>query len=396
MDELIARDLCDQDLYKYSMGQLVFRQFDNAIAKSRYTNRSKDKSYPKGFAGRLMEQVKGMADLRLSQQMYQFFKDNCPWLRETYLQWLRGFRYDPSQVNAWQNEDGSLEIEITGPWFEQIYWEVPLLFTVTQLSRTHGGNLLPMLPDWREKIDEKGRRMHQAGVNWIDFGTRRRAAYMVQDAVNSVMKQYAPTPDHPSGFRGTSNPYLAMKYGLKAHGTNAHELTMAMQAKYGLAACNKATMDHWVAEFGGALGIALPDTITSKVFLRDFNAMYARLYDGVRQDSGEPKVIGDLFIDHYQKLGIDPMSKLLVPSDSLNTDKAIDLHNYFKNRIKTTMGIGTHLTNDVGWLASNHVIKLVQIDFGHGFQNVIKLSDEAGKETGDKQTVEDGKRTLRI
>jgi nicotinate phosphoribosyltransferase len=404
MDELIPRDLCDTDLYKMGMGQLVFRQFDGAIAKYRYINRAKDKSYPKGFADRLMEQVRGMADLRLTSNMYQFFKSKCPFLRETYLQWFRGYRYDPSQVRAWQNADGTLEIEITGRWFETIYWEVPLLYIITQLSRTINGSLSTMAPGWEHKIEEKARRLAQAGVNWIDFGTRRRASYSVQDKVNELMEGYYPRADAEKEeaangkigvFRGTSNPYFAMKYNLTAHGTCAHEIIMAMQARYGLAMCNVMMMKHWVEEFGGNLGIALTDTITTPVFLRDFDRMYARLFDGVRQDSGDPKVIGDMFIAHYQKLGIDPMSKVLVLSDSLNTDKAIELHQYFKGRIKTTMGIGTHLTNDVGWTPSNHVIKLVEIDFGHGFQPLLKLSDDVGKELGG-DLIADAIKVLRI
>jgi len=395
--ELISQDFCDTDLYKISQGQLVFRQFDNAIAKYRYTNRAKDKAYPVGFADRLMEQVRGMKDLHLTDQMYHFFKLKCPWLRETYLQWLRGYRFNPHQVNAWQDGNGNLEIEITGPWFETIYWEVPLLYIVTQLSRTsENGNLNPMLGHWKDIITEKAVRLSNAGVNWIDFGTRRRSAYVVQDAVCEIMKAYAPLEPQSNGFRGTSNAYLAMKHRLTAHGTNAHELTMAMQSLYGLTMCNKATMDHWIGEFGGNLGIALTDTITTPVFLRDFDPKYARLYDGLRQDSGDPKVIGDMYIAHYEKLGIDPQSKVIVFSDGLNTDKAIDLHNYFKGRIKTTMGIGTHLTADVGWLACNHVIKLVEIDFGHGFLPLLKLSDDIGKNLGSTQLIEDAMRTLRI
>lgn len=392
MNDLIPRDLADNDLYKFTMGQVVFRQFDNAIARYRYTNRAKDKSYPNGFAEQVMEQVNGMANLSLTEDMYRYFKARCPWLRETYLQWLRCYRYNPSQVKATQDASGALSIEVEGPWFETIYWEVPLLYIVSELA--NAGKTMDS--NWRSKIDGKAQRLLYAGVNWIDFGTRRRAAFAVQDEVCRIMKRFAPTPEHPSGFRGTSNPYLGMKHDLTSHGTNAHELTMAMQAKYGLAMCNRATMEHWVEEFGGYLGIALTDTVTTPVFLRDFDQMYARLYDGVRQDSGDPKVIGDMYIEHYKRLGIDPTTKILVLSDSLTTDKAVDLHNYFKGRIKVTMGIGTHLTNDVGWAAANHVIKLTEINFGHGFQPLLKLSDDVGKHLGGSQLIEDAFRTLRI
>jgi nicotinate phosphoribosyltransferase len=399
MDDLIPRDFADNDLYKFTMGQVVFRWFDRAIAKYRYTNRSLNKVYPKGFADRVMDQVRGMSALAFSESMYQFFKTKCPWMRETYLQWLRGFRFNPRQVKAWQDENGELHIEIVGLWFETIYWEVPLLYIVSQLAHTKAdGTMDAFVENWREMISTKAKRLAEAGVNWIDFGTRRRAAFEVQDAVVDIMKEYPANPLAPNlgGFRGTSNPYLAMKYGLTAHGTNAHELAMAMQAKYGMVMCNKATMDHWIAEFEGSLGIALTDTVTTPVFLRDFNAFYARLYDGVRQDSGDPKTIGEMYVGHYKKLNIDPLSKMVVFSDSLNVDKAIGLHQHFLNRIRTTMGIGTHFTNDVGWPPSNHVIKLVEIDFGHGFIPLLKMSDDFGKLLGGNVLYEDAKRVLRI
>ena len=203
---------------------------------------------------------------------------------------------------------------------------------------------------------------------------------------------------HPTTgvFRGTSNPYLGMRHDLTSNGTTAHELTMAFQALYGLEMCNQKTMDHWIEEYRGSLGIALTDTVTTPVFLRSFDRYYAKLYDGCRQDSGDPKKIGDMIIAHYKSLDIDPMSKILVLSDALTTDKAINLHNYFLGRIKTTMGIGTHLSNDVGWLASNHVIKLVEIDFGHGFRPLLKLSDDVGKIVGGKRFAIDGMRQLHI
>lgn len=394
MDELITRDLCDNDLYKFTMGQVAWRQFDTAVAKYSYINRATDKRYPKNFAERLMEQVKGMADLRFTKKMYDFYKAKCPWLKETYLQWLRQFRFDWNQVKATQDADGNLSVDITGPWFETIYWEVPLLFTITQLARTsENGALSPMLGHWVDLIHEKGAKLAAAGVNWIDFGTRRRAAYVVQDNVCQAFRRYV-SEDGNSGFRGTSNPYLAMKYNLRPNGTYAHELVMAMQARYGLLMCNERAMHHWAEEYRGNLGIALTDTLTTPIFLRDFDSYYAQLFTGVRQDSGDPATIGEMVIAHYQKLGIDPRHKLLVFSDSLDVEKAIALHNRFNGRIKTTMGIGTHLTNDVGWIASNHVIKMVAIDFGHGPTPLLKMSDDKGKVTGSDQQYADACRTL--
>lgn len=384
MNDLIPQDLCDTDLYKFSMGQVVFNQFPLAYAKYRYTNRAANKSYRPGFADEVKEQLVGMSDLALTKAMYAFFKEKTPWLKETYLQWLKSFRFKPEQVNAWQDSDGLLNIEIEGPWFETIYWEVPILYIVTYLSHcTKGGASYPMSSFWEQTIIEKSQRLSRAGLNWMDFGTRRRATFEVQDAVCRIMKEHAPL------FRGTSNPYLAMRHSIKPNGTYAHELPMAMQALYGPLMSNKMAMEHWVQEYRGNLGIALPDTLTTKVFLNDFDTYYAKLFDGIRQDSGNPKVIGNMVIDHYNKINVNPLDKILVFSDSLNVEKAIDLHEYFKGRIRTTFGIGTNLTNDVGWEPSNHVIKLISIDFGKGMKELIKLSDDPGKALGESQLVQD-------
>ena len=397
VDDLIPRDLCDTDTYKLSMGQVVFNQFPHAIARYSYTNRAVSKVYPKGFAERLREQFAGMKDLRFTSKMHDYFKLRCPWLKETYLQWLRGYRFDSKQIKVSQDANGQLDIEIEGPWFETIFWEVPILYIVTQLSRTdpNTGSLIPFAPEWREKIRDKAVALDNAGVNWIDFGTRRRASYSVQEAVVEDMRQHIDISGK-FGFRGTSNPYLAMKFNIQAFGTFAHELPMAMQAIYGIPMSNKMAMEHWVKEYRGDLGIALTDTLTTASFLNDFDTYYAKLFDGVRQDGGDAKVIGDMVIDHYKKLRINPLEKIIVFSDSLNVEKVIMLQEYFKGRIKTTFGIGTNLTNDVGWLPSNHVIKLTEIDFGKGFIPLVKISDNKEKNVGKIEMIDFAMKSLRI
>lgn len=204
------------------------------------------------------------------------------------------------------------------------------------------------------------------------------------------MKDYAPY------FRGTSNPFLAQKYHLKPFGTYAHEIVMAMQAIYGPLTCNEKAMHHWVREFQGNLGIALTDTLTTGFFLRSFGAFYAKLFDGVRLDSGNLQELGDLLIRHYESLHIDPASKLLVFSGDLTASSAIEIANHFHGRINTTMGIGTSLTNDVGCKPPNQVIKLVGLDAGYGFTDVVKIPDSAGKTIGTDQAIRDVLRTLKI
>ena len=333
-----------------------------------------------------------MADLSLSRESMAFMSHYCPWLKPTYLQWLRQYRYRPEQVEVAQDGEGRLSIDIRGPWFETIYWEVPLLFIVSELDSADSatGRPLEKAKDWRDRIRQKAERLAGAEVNWIDFGSRRRFDFETEDAVCEIMKDYAPF------FRGTSNPFLAMKHGLKPFGTYAHETVMAMQAIYGPLTCNDRAMHHWVREFQGDLGIALTDTLTTEVFLRSFGPFYAKLFDGVRIDSGVPEDRGDLMIRHYESLNIDPASKLLAFSDSLTDRRAIEIARYFKGRIKTTMGIGTFLTNDVGYKAPNQVIKLIAMDVGYGFTSLVKLSDSEGKYVGTTEAIQDVLRAVKL
>jgi nicotinate phosphoribosyltransferase len=387
----LIQDLCDSDLYKFSMGQVCFHQFPEVQAVYRYTNRAQEKGYRAGFVGEVREQIERMAELSLSGEMFEFFRQRCPWLKLTYLQWLRQYRFKPEQV-ALSQEGGELQVEVRGPWFETIYWEVPLLCIISELSGIDPatGAMIPRAADWAERITAKAEAMAAGGVHWIDFGTRRRFDFGTQDTVCERMKPFGPN------FRGTSNPFLAMRHGINVFGTYAHELVMAMQALYGLQRSNELAMEHWVREYRGDLGIALTDTLTTDVFLRSFDKFYAKLFDGVRQDSGCPFALGEKYIAHYEKLGIDPCSKVVVFSDSLDTEKAIALARHFKDRIKTTMGIGTHLTNDVGHPAPNHVIKLVEVDCGNGPTPLLKLSDDMGKITGSDGLVADAMRMLNI
>jgi nicotinate phosphoribosyltransferase len=373
--------LTDNDLYKFTMGQ-VTHDFPQAVVRYRFINRDRREFRP-GFAGELRTQVDARADLTLSSEEFDWFRQACPWLRLGYLQWLRQFRFDPRQVRV-EQEGTDLRVEVEGPWIEAIYWEVPLLGMISEL---HFKDATPA-PDWEQRLQSKAERLTKAGVSWIDFGTRRRFSLAVQDRVCAVGKHFAPQ------FRGTSNPYFAMKHGLAPQGTFAHELPMALQAKVGVRSCNRVAMDTWVRHYRGDLGIALTDTVTTDVFLRDFDKYYAKLFDGVRLDSGDPADVAERFLAHYERLKIETFAKILVFSDSLNTEKAVALHERFKGRVKTTMGIGTHLTNDVGHKPLNIVIKLTEANFGDGWVGLVKLSDDTGKHTGDPADVASARRVL--
>ena len=373
--------LLDNDLYKFTMGQVV-HDYGDAIVRYQFINRDRRPFRP-GFAAELRKAVDAMAGLALRDDEHAWLRRCAPWLKPAYTDWLRRFRYDPREVHIDQHGP-DLRIVVEGRWTEAIYWEVPLLALVSEL---HFKDATPA-PDWIDRLRAKADRLAAPGVSWVDFGTRRRFSYAVHDSVCAALEPYAPL------FRGTSNPHLAMKHGLSPQGTFAHELPMALQAKAGPREANRAALDAWVAHYRGDLGIALTDTLTTGVFLRDFDKYYAKLFDGVRLDSGDPFDAGERILAHYASLKIDAACKVLVFSDALTTEKAVALHERFKDRVKTTMGIGTHLTNDVGHKPLNIVMKLTHADFGNGWVGLVKLSDDPGKYTGNARDIENVKRAV--
>ena len=385
--EPIIKSMLDDDLYKINMGSVVFHMFPRAKARYRFTNRN-NTPFPKGFDYFLRLQIVSLASLRLQDSEAAWLK-TITYIRPTYIEWLEGYRMDPSEVHVRLTEDGALEVTIgignDAYWYRAIFWEVKLMaiiselyFRMTNQTATDG---------WEQKIADKAKKLSDAGCYWIDFGTRRRYSYTIQDRVVQIMKNY-------KGFLGTSNPHLAHKYGVNAHGTYAHESVMAMSALYGARMANKMWMKHWSEHFEGNVGVALTDTFTTGNFLQDFGTYEARLFDGVRQDSGSPAEWGEKMLAHYMKLGIQTSNKRFVFSDNLNVDKYIALHNKFQPFAQPVGGIGTHFTNDVGVKALNMVIKLSEANFGNGWVNVVKLSDDDGKHSGHPDAIDLAKREL--
>lgn len=391
----IIKSILDTDWYKITMGQVVFHKFPDAVAKYKFINRGKTQ-FPEGFAEALRKEVNAMGKLRLSYKEIDWLDSNwC--MGMDYVSYLADFRFKPKQVIINQNSV-ELEVGVEGPWKETIFWEVPLMAIISELYFKMTGK------EYDEKLfimksELKATKMKQAGVKWSDFGTRRRFSFKTQEQLNKVMNRY-----RLDGFVGTSNPYFAMKFNLEPIGTYAHEAIMAMQAYCGVFNSNREWMKLWCQEYDYYMRIALTDTLTTDVFLKQFDLEAAISFAGVRQDSGEPAEFARKIIDHYKKLGIDPMTKKIVFSDSLDADKAVKLHETFSNEIQCVMGIGTNLTNDCypsnQIMASpyhkplNMVIKLTDIDFGNGMVPVVKLSDDKGKHTGNSEVIERVKNKL--
>jgi nicotinate phosphoribosyltransferase len=295
---------------------------------------------------------------------------------------LRGFQFDSNEVvELGVDHVGGLKIKIRGPWYRTIYWEVPLLALISELYFRMSGQTADRC-FFNERLAEKVTMLSNADCRFVDFGTRRRFSFAVQDKVVERLAQLC-----PGHFMGTSNVYLAMKHNLRPIGTHAHEWFMAHAAMFGPVMATRIALQSWSREFNGRLGTALTDTFTTDAFLRDFDHSYARQFDGVRQDSGDPFAIGWKLIIHYRTLGIDPKSKLVIFSDGLDAERAIQLQRTFGEHCKVSFGIGTNLTNDVGVSPLNIVIKMSKCKVNGRWLDAVKLSDSHGKHHGPAEAI---------
>ncbi|GAL59009.1 nicotinate phosphoribosyltransferase [Pseudescherichia vulneris NBRC 102420] len=368
----ILRTLLDTDAYKLHMQQAVFHQYHDVHVSAEFRCRGDDLLGI--YADAIRAQVDAMQHLRLQDDEYQWLS-NLPFFRANYLDWLRTFRYDPSQVVI-TNDQGKLSIRLAGPWREVIMWEVPLLAAISEVVhryRSPDAGVSEALATLEAKLADFSKMtagLDMSRFRLMDFGTRRRFSRDVQQAIVERLQQ-------EPWFVGTSNYDLARRLNLTPMGTQAHEWFQAhQQISPELATSQRAALAAWLTEYPDQLGIALTDCITMDAFLRDFGPEFASRYQGLRHDSGDPVEWGEKAIAHYQKLGIDPLSKVLVFSDNLDLKKALDLYRHFSARVNLSFGIGTRLTCDIPQVKPlNIVIKLVECNG----KPVAKLSDSPGK-----------------
>jgi nicotinate phosphoribosyltransferase len=370
----IIKSILDNDLYTFTVGQVAFKEFPNARVTYEFINRGKTQ-FPDGFADELFRQVKFMSELRLAQGEYEYM-DGMDLFGYDYLQFLRRFRFDPSELDIHQ-DGGDLSVLFNGKWVSAIMWEVPFLGLVSELYYKMTGKTLD--PDWHKRLVAKTANLSINGCKWMEFGTRRRFSAEVQDAVVKEQMGWA-------GFLGTSNVFLAYKYGVPCLGTMSHQGPMAMQALYSATLCNKEWREVWKKVYPNKLMVFLPDTVTTDVFLRDFTKEEALEWN-LRQDSGDPDVWLKKIINFYIDNGIDSHTKTAVLSDSLNDTKGVDFTKRYSSYINIVLGIGTFLTNDCGHKPLNIVVKLIEADFGDGMRPVVKLSDTNGKYTGEPMAI---------
>ncbi len=374
------------------MMQAVIHKFPRAKVKYSFINRGKTK-FPESFGEVLRKEVKTMEKLALTNDEKKWLGEKCYFFDPIFLDFLYGYRYDSSEVGIIQKED-ELEISIEGIWGKTILWEVPLMAIISELYfRMMDQEAIPLLE--RQKNNAlKIQLFRMNGIHYADFGTRRRFSYGNQ---LEVVNQMGGNRVKDDNFVGTSNVHFAHKLDLTPVGTHAHEWFMFHAAKYGYKMANYLAMENWVDVFRGDLGMALSDTFTTEVFLKSFDKKFAKLYDGVRQDSGDPLAFTDTIIEHYKKLGIDPKTKTIIFSDGLVPESVIKIKDYCRGKIRCSFGIGTNFSNDVGVKPLNMVIKMIEAKpEGESWHHCIKLSDSKGKHTGDKKEIEIAKYSLGI
>ncbi|MFO1325102.1 MAG: nicotinate phosphoribosyltransferase [Burkholderiales bacterium] len=370
---MIIPSLLDTDLYKFTMMQVVQHQFAEAQVEYRFKcrNASVDLS---PYVAEIEREIRALCDLRFTRHELDYLR-SWRFFKSDFVDLLGLFHLDERFVKVSRIPDSPREIDITikGPWLHTILFEVPVLAIVSEVYYRNTVSA----PDFAEGRRRLAAKIAQANTitgsdfRIADYGTRRRFSRAWQDEVLRTLKR-----DMATHFVGTSNVKFALDLNLTPLGTMAHEYLQACQAVGPrLRDSQTFAFNMWAREYRGDLGIALSDVCGMDAFLRDFDLFFCKLFDGVRHDSGDPFEWGEKLIAHYQRMRIDPHTKTMVFSDSLNVPLAMRLYEYFKGRAQTSFGIGTNLTNDLGYEPLQIVIKMTRCNG----QPVAKISDEPTK-----------------
>ena len=332
----------------------------------------------------IRQQLRAYCDLRFTEEELQYI-DSIKWIKGSYVDFLRIWQPRYEDLTITTDDPCGLAIEARGSWLCSSMYEIPVLAIVNEVYFRMRYDYAALLKEFEKKLDEKidwlvSGKYHIG--NFSEFGLRRRLSAEAQElAVRKLVEannRYHRDEQNWSRCVGTSNVYLAKKYGIVPVGTQAHEFTMCVgqgNHKHNAAYSNWFALDAWVKEYGILNGTALTDTITTKCFLKDFNLTFSTLFSGVRHDSGDPYRWADTMIAHYEKLGINPKTKTLLFSDSLNFEKCDALFAAYKNRTQVAFGVGTYLSNDTNVPALNIVMKPTICNSWP----VAKVSDVEGK-----------------
>jgi nicotinate phosphoribosyltransferase len=370
---MIIDSLLDTDLYKFTMMQVVLHHFPAAQVEYRFKCRTPGADLTP-YIGQIEREIAGLCQQCFTRRELDYLR-SWRFLKSDFIDLLGLFQLNERFVRVTRSPavPGEIDITIKGPWLHTILFEVPVLAIVSEIY-FRDTRPAPDLAEGRRRLASKVQQINSVldpEFRIADYGTRRRFSRTWQDEVVRTLKEGI-----GAKFVGTSNVKLALDHGLTPLGTMAHEYLQACQAVGPrLRDSQVFAFNTWAREYRGDLGIALSDVCGMEAFLRDFDLFFCKLFDGVRHDSGDPFEWGEKLIAHYQKMRIDPRSKVMVFSDSLDVPLAIKLFDYFKGRSQTAFGIGTNLTNDLGYRPLQIVIKMTRCNG----QPVAKISDEPSK-----------------
>ena len=390
----IIEHFTDTDLYKLTMCCAIVNCYPRAMVRYRFVDRN-DTVYPEGFGALVSEQIAYLEDLRFTKEEETFMRERCYYIPTWFYTYLHGFRFHKEWVRVEQDAEGHLHIDIEGYWHDTVLLEVMILSIVSELHHCIMGSLEKIdLKEYYDLSYAKARRMLSEGLVVSEFGTRRRFSLAVQEeavkafiaADNDLRNELG--DKYTGSFPGTSNVWLAYKYDVLPIGTMAHEFVSAIAGMYGPQEANHIAMDMWQKTFIGSLGIFLYDTYGFNAFSANFSEHFARVFAGLRVDSGDNLEQLEKICNKYRELGLDPATKQVVFSNALSEESAIALHRAVAGRVHDSYGIGTSISADGshwGILPSNIVIKLLGVKMTEKrlWNKTCKMSEDYGKVTGD-------------
>ncbi len=382
---MIITSLLDTDLYKFTMMQVVLHQFPGAQVEYRFKCRNAGApgvSDLAPYVSEIREEIRALCNLQFQDAELAYLR-GMRFIKSDFVDFLGLFHLNEKYVSVKALPSGEIEVVIEGPWLHTILFEIPVLAIINEVYFRNTQKLADVM-EGRKRLDAKIGLLKGEGLATLkiaDYGTRRRFGQAWHEEVLRTL--IARLGAGAAGqFAGTSNVLFAMKLGLTPLGTMAHEYLQACQALGPrLRDSQVFGFESWAKEYRGDLGIALSDVYGMSAFLRDFDLYFCKLFDGARHDSGDPFAWGERLIEHYRKNRVDPRTKTLIFSDALTVPRTIELYQQFRDRCQLAFGIGTNLTNDLGYEPLQIVIKMVRCNG----QPVAKLSDTPSKNMCDDE-----------
>ena len=382
---MIITSLIDTDLYKFTMMQVVLHQFPGAEVEYRFKCRNAKAPGMQDlapFATEIREEIRALCSLRFQDAELAYLKA-MRFIKSDFVDFLALFRLNEKYVSVTPLPSGEIEVSIKGPWLHTILFEIPVLSIINEVY-FRNTQKQPDLAQGRQRLVTKIAQLQAPGLQALkiaDYGSRRRFGKAWHEEVLRTLTARLGT-GVTGQFAGTSNVLFAMKLGLTPLGTMAHEYLQACQALGPrLRDSQVFGFESWAKEYRGDLGIALSDVYGMSAFLRDFDLYFCKLFDGARHDSGDPFQWGERMLAHYVKNRVDPKTKTLIFSDGLTVPRTIELYQQFHGRCQLAFGIGTNLTNDLGYEPLQIVIKMIRCNG----QPVAKLSDTPSKNMCDDE-----------